>query len=145
MSTEHETVQFHITENGQVPEQVVMGSYNRYKISSVLMGPRKTQVKLTSDQRFFRNLPQNVIRQDQFLKVGTTPTFILDVDPNDIPNNEDPNSQLVVDYTVKTCNLSWLGTCKWGCLPGSKRWKRDHHPAAHADFDRSSERNEGMG
>ena len=120
MSTEHDPVQFHITENGQVPEQVVMGSYNRYKVSSVLMGPRKTQVKLTSDQRFFRNLPQNVIRQDQFLKVGTTPTFILDVDPNDIPNNEDPNSQLVVDYTVKTCNLSWLGTCKWGAYQAVK-------------------------
>ena len=44
----------------------------------------------------------------------------MDVDPNYIPNNEDPNSQLVVDYTVKTCDLNWIGLCKWGAYKAVK-------------------------
>ncbi|MBX3034025.1 MAG: hypothetical protein KF865_08870 [Bdellovibrionaceae bacterium] len=111
MDGENEALSLRINENGVVLDSSIEGKFNRYDVSSSLSGDR-VMVNVTGTHRVLRNLPSNVVLKDAFEIVNDTPVFVVDIDPAFLPKpQEDENSQLVMDYTVKTCNPGWVGTC----------------------------------
>lgn len=111
LSTERETVSFRVDENGAVLESEVSSTYNRYAVVTTPAGTGNVRVALTGVQRFLRDLSANVVRKDSFETVNGTPTFTLDIDASFVPNQEDPNSQLVLDYKLMGCKTI-LGICR---------------------------------
>lgn len=113
MATEKDVVTLKINENGQVTDVDTSG-YNRYALVSQSVDGQKVTVALKSASRVLRDLPNNVVRQDAYQLVNDKPYLVLDVDPAYIPGADDPNSQLVIDYTVRTCKYGWTGLCGIG-------------------------------
>ncbi|MBO9665997.1 MAG: hypothetical protein J7501_04230, partial [Bdellovibrio sp.] len=116
LPTEKDVVTLEINENGAVALQDSNGN-NRYSIVAMDVQGKVINVQVKADSRVLRNLSNNVVRQDSYKLIGDKATFILDVDPAFVPGQEDPNSQLVIDYIVHVCEYGWTGTC------GFSSWK----------------------
>lgn len=113
MSNETDKLTIRISDDGTVANIDVNG-YNRYSLVSQNVVGTNVSLVIRSDSRIQRDLPNNVVRQDSYQLVGSTATFVLDIDPQYLPTSEDPNSQLVVDYKVRTCEYGWTGLCGIG-------------------------------
>lgn len=116
MSSESDHLDFTLNENGQLADTSGDGGLNRYTLQTQVDGNHIT-ILANQTQRILKDLSSNVVTQDQFILVNNTPTFILNVDSSYLPTSEDPQSQLVVDYTVQDCEYGWTGTC------GFSPWK----------------------
>jgi hypothetical protein len=110
MSTEVDKLSLKISENGTLVN-IESSGYNRYSLVSQNFSGDTVSLVIKSDSRIMRDLPNSVIRQDSYQLVGGVATFVLDVDQQFVPNAEDPNSQLVVDYKIRTCEYGWTGLC----------------------------------
>ena len=107
---ERDVLTIKVDENGKVVDFDVEG-YNRYSITTQSATGQNVAVQLHADSRILRDLSSNIIRQDAYQLIGGKANFILDVDSQYIPGQEDPNAQLVVDYMVHTCEYGWTGLC----------------------------------
>ncbi|WP_413559614.1 hypothetical protein [Bdellovibrio sp. HCB209] len=116
LPSEKDTVSVKIDETGKVVALDSQG-YNNYAVASQAVNGQQVVVELKAINRVLRPLSNNMIRQESFVLVGDKPTFVLDIDPEMIPGKEDPNAQLVIDYTVQVCEYGWTGTC------GFSSWK----------------------
>jgi hypothetical protein len=116
MQSEKDIITVKVNELGKVVAVDAQG-YNTYDVSSWSANGQNVTVDVKATNRILRPLPNNLIRQESFILVDGKPTFILDVDPQFIPGKDDPNAQLVLDYTIQVCEYGWTGTC------GFSSWK----------------------
>ncbi|MBC7457582.1 MAG: hypothetical protein H7235_04845 [Bdellovibrionaceae bacterium] len=107
---EGEIIHLMINENGQMTSSSVNGQFNRYSASSETNG-HEVKISLVGQERFLRDLSSNAVTRDTFLVVNHSGQFVLDVDPSIVPTSEDPNSQLVMDYSVNYCDIGFFGGC----------------------------------
>ncbi|WP_413576731.1 hypothetical protein ACLVWU_01665 [Bdellovibrio sp. HCB290] len=114
---EKDTLAIKVDQNGKVVDLESSG-YNNYAIASESVTGQNVKVEVKAVSRILRPLSNNMIRQESYVLVAGKPTFILDIDPAMIPGKEDPNAQLVLDYTVEVCEYGWTGTCGWS------EWKK---------------------
>lgn len=113
LATEKDTLTLRIDENGRLVN-IDTNGYNRYAVASQEVDGQNVSLQIKSESRVLRDLSSNVVRQDSYQLIGEKATFMLDVDPAFIPGTEDPNAQLVVDYTVRACKYGWTGLCGFG-------------------------------
>lgn len=113
---EKDSITLKVDQTGKVVDADSNG-YNTYAIANQATDGQNVNVELKAVNRILRPLSNNMIRQESYVLVADKPTFILDVDPQMIPGKEDPNAQLVIDYTVQVCEYGWTGTC------GFSSWK----------------------
>ncbi|QLY25813.1 hypothetical protein [Bdellovibrio sp. KM01] len=116
MQSEKDVITVKVDEMGKVVAVDGEG-YNTYAMTNSSANGQNVVVDVKAVNRILRPLPNNLIRQESFVLVGDKPTFVLDVDPQFIPGGDDPNAQLVIDYTVQVCEYGWTGTC------GFSSWK----------------------
>ena len=114
LSFEKDNLQIAINEDGKMLDNDGNGGLNRYTFTTAMDEKGHLVIDGTATTRIQRDLPSNIVRQDSYTLVGTEATFVLDVDPALIPGQEDPDAQLVVDYTVQNCEYGWTGTCGLG-------------------------------
>ncbi len=115
LPNEIDSLMVYVDEKGNVSHSA-NSSFNDYSITSVMKGtfdgysPQRINVTLTA-RRVQINLPNKVIRQDNYLMIAGKPTFILDIDNSYLLKAADPEAQLVLDYQVQVCKYGWSGTC----------------------------------
>jgi hypothetical protein len=108
---ESDDLSFSIDENGKVVGVDASGDSNNYSVTQTQTGPTSLRINVNQASRIARQLPNSVVQREQFSLVGTQPTFLLEIDPAYLPTAVDPGSQLVMDYTVRTCEYGWTGFC----------------------------------
>lgn len=107
---EKDPMQFEINENGEVLGKDRAGELNRYSVESKKDGNDVTIIA-TAQGRNLIDFPQRAIARDIFTPTNRVPTFAVELNPSYVPAAEDPNAQVVVDYTVFTCARGFLGIC----------------------------------
>jgi hypothetical protein len=115
LPNEMDSLMVYVDEKGNVSHSA-NSSYNDYSITSVNKdnsdNSRGQQINVTLTARRIQiDLPNKVIRQDDYRIIGGKPTFTLDVDNSYLLKNVDPEAQLVLDYEVQDCKYGWTGTC----------------------------------
>ncbi|MCO5143278.1 MAG: hypothetical protein M9962_09340 [Oligoflexia bacterium] len=109
LSHETEVLQFEVNENGGVNSDI-NGELNRYKYDISRDGST-IQINGQAIGRNLIDIPQNSISRDIFSLMNGKPTFAVEINNKYVPGSEDPESQLVLDYTVLICKRGFLGIC----------------------------------
>lgn len=85
---------------------------NHYQVISSTSGDGSILLQFNQDARRKVQLPTNVVRNAYYgLFSGNQSVFTLDIDPAYLVDQNDPQSQLVLSYTVKVCTVGWTGYC----------------------------------
>ncbi len=116
LPSEQDIVSLKIDEFGKVASLDSNG-YNNYALAAQAVNGNNVVISVKAINRILRPLSNNMILKESYVFVAEKPTLILDIDTQYIPGKEDPNAQLIVDYTVQACEYGWTGTC------GFSEWK----------------------
>lgn len=111
LSTETDNLQVSINESGFATTSSVSGRYNSYSVTSSPVSENQTGITLVATARMMREMSSNAVRRDRFELVDGQPLFGIELDPEYLPNEEDPGSQLVLEYSLVTCKRVWTGNC----------------------------------
>lgn len=84
---------------------------NRYRIQYTAVGNGVISVLATQESRAKVNYPPEALKNASLRVDGNEASLVVDMNPDFLPDNNDPHSRLTVSFSVMTCEYGWTGYC----------------------------------